>query len=315
VSIRLIAIDIDGTLLPTSGGPISQRNGAALRAAEAQGIEIVIATGRRQAFAVPRIQPLGLRSNGVVISSNGAVVRRSGGELLDRRFLDIETARALCGQTRSYGTLVFTFDREGAGSLVIEDLHRFNKRLAGWVEANRHDLVGIAPLEHAFGSGEAPIQGMLCGGVGQMKEVQERLLAGELGGRLSMHRTEYAVRDLSILDLLPWGCSKGTALEGLARWRGLGQDEVMAIGDNLNDWEMLDYAGRGVLMANAGDEMLAIAGERGWECTGSCDEDGVAQVVEALLGIAPPIPANSTGGDANGNPEGAGREDKIPEWA
>ena len=141
-----------------------------------------------------------------------------------------------------------------------------------------------------------------------MKKIQERLLAGELGSRLSMHRTEYAARDLCILDLLPLGCSKGTALEALARRRGLGREEIMAIGDNLNDFEMLDYAGRGVLMANAGDEMLAMAGERGWEQTGSCDEDGVAQIVETLL-------LSSPGGGSEGNPGGSGRKDKIAEWA
>jgi Cof subfamily protein (haloacid dehalogenase superfamily) len=308
VSIRLIAIDMDGTLLPSSGGPISQRTRAALRAAEAQGIEIVIATGRRHAFATPWIQPLGLRKNGVVISSNGAVTRGFDGELLDRQFLEIETARRLCCQMRGYGTLVFTFDREDPGALVIENLNCFDKRLAGWVEANRAHLTAIAPIERAFDSGEAPIQGMFGGSLRKMKEIQESLLAGELGSRLSMHRTEYADRDLCILDLLPLGCSKGTALEALARRRGLDREEIMAIGDNLNDFEMLDYAGRGVLMANAADEMLAMAGERGWEHTGSCDEDGVAQIVETLLSRSP-----RTGSDSN--LEGSGRKDKIAEWA
>jgi Cof subfamily protein (haloacid dehalogenase superfamily) len=311
VTIRLIAIDIDGTLLPSSGGPISERTGRALRACEAQGIEIVIATGRRQAFALPWIQSLGLGRNGVVISSNGAVTRRFDGELLDRRFLAIETARGLCGLIRGHGTLVFTFDRQGSGALVMENLHRFDQRLAGWVEANRSDLIGIVPLERAFDSGEAPIQGMLCGTVKQMRQIEERLIAGELGGQLSMHRTEYAARDLSILDLLPEGCSKGTALESLAREWGIRPDEVMAIGDNLNDCEMLDYAGRGVLMANAGGEMLAMAGERGWELTGSCDEDGVAQIAETLLRDLP----KSQSGSPDSNPGSSGREDKIAEWA
>jgi Cof subfamily protein (haloacid dehalogenase superfamily) len=315
VSIRLVAIDIDGTLLPSSGGPISQRNRAALRAAEAQGIEIVIATGRRQAFAVPRIQSIGLRKNGVVISSNGAVMRHFDGELMDRRFLPVETARRLCGQMRGYGTLVFTFDRDGPGALVIEDLKCFDERLTNWVDANRAHLTGISPLERAFDSGEAPIQGMLCGGLRQMKDVQERLLASELVNQLSLHRTEYAERDMSILDLLPLGCSKGTALESLARRRGLGPDEVMAIGDNLNDFEMLEYAGRGVLMANAGEEMLAMAGEHGWEHTGSCDEDGVAQIVETLLCNTPHVPGPSPERGSGGNREDLTREDKIAEWA
>jgi Cof subfamily protein (haloacid dehalogenase superfamily) len=320
VSIRLIAVDIDGTLLPSSGAPIGQRTCAALRAAEAHGLEIVIATGRRQAFAAPWIRSIGLRKNGVVISSNGAVTRRFDGALMERQFLPVEVARGLCGRMRGYGTLVFTFDREGpaadgSGALVIEDLKRSGGRLARWVEANRSQLTEITPIERAFDSGEAPIQGMLCGSVRQMKEAQARLLAGELGSQVSMHRTEYAAKDLSILDLLPLGCSKGTALERLARERGLDRQAIMAIGDNFNDVEMLDYAGRGVLMANADGEMLAMADERGWEQTGSCDDDGVAQVIEPLLRDAPYTSAGSSGADADSNHESAEREDKIAEWA
>jgi Cof subfamily protein (haloacid dehalogenase superfamily) len=312
VSIRLIAIDIDGTLLPASG-PISPRTCAALRRAEAHGLEIVIATGRRQAFALPWVRHIGLRKNGVVISSNGAVMRRYDGVLLDRRFLPVEVARELCGQMRGYGTLVFTFDREGAvvrgsDALVIEDLKRSDVRLQKWIQANRSHIVEIAPIERAFDSGESPIQGMLCGSVRQMKQAQERLLDGPLGGQISMHRTEYAARDMSILDLLPLGCSKGTALHQLAQERGLDRPAIMAIGDNLNDVEMLDYAGRGVLMANADGEMLGMADEHGWERTGSCDDDGVAQVIEALL--RDPSYASS-----EGNRESPEHEDKIAEWA
>ena len=96
MSIQLIAIDIDGTLMPSTGPRISPRNCAALQAAEAAGIEIVISTGRRQAYAMPLIAQVGLSENSVMISSNGAVVRGFDGELLDRRFLPVETARRLC---------------------------------------------------------------------------------------------------------------------------------------------------------------------------------------------------------------------------
>jgi HAD superfamily hydrolase (TIGR01484 family) len=104
VSIRLIAIDIDGTLTRSTGPEISARNRAALRAAEAAGIEIVISTGRREAFAMPLIAPVGLSGESVMISSNGAVVRGFDGKLLDRRFLPVETARGLCAALRGYGT-------------------------------------------------------------------------------------------------------------------------------------------------------------------------------------------------------------------
>jgi hydroxymethylpyrimidine pyrophosphatase-like HAD family hydrolase len=105
----------------------------------------------------------------------------------------------------------------------------------------------------------------------------------EVGGQIAMHRTEYAARNLSILDLLPLGCSKGAALDSLARIRGLERDEIMAIGDNLNDLEMLEYAGRAVVMANASEEIRALARRRGWELTASNDDDGVARAIEEVL--------------------------------
>jgi Cof subfamily protein (haloacid dehalogenase superfamily) len=295
VSIQLIAIDIDGTLTPSNGPKISPRNCAALRAAEAAGIEIVIATGRRQAYAMPLIAQLGLSDESVMISSNGAVVRGFDGELLDRRFLPVETARQLCVALRGYGTLVFTFDREGTSSLVIENLQQLHARIDRWVEANRPYLAEVRPIERAFDGGEEPIQGMVCGTIAEMMTAEQQLLLSDVSGRIAMHRTEYAARDLSILDLLPPGCSKGAALDSLASIRGLERSQIMAIGDNLNDLEMLEYAGRAVVMGNASPEMLALAERGGWELTTSNDEDGVAVAVEEVLR------QRSTTQDAEGN--------------
>jgi Cof subfamily protein (haloacid dehalogenase superfamily) len=283
VSIRLIAIDIDGTLTPSTGPRISARNCAALQAAEAAGIEIVIATGRRQAYAMPLIAQVGLDENSVMISSNGAVVRGFDGQLLDRRFLPVETARQLCVALRGHGTLVFTFDREGTGALVIESLQQLHARIDRWVEANRPYLVEVQPIERAFDAGEEPIQGMVCGTVAEMIAAERQLLLSDVAGQIAMHRTEYAARNLSILDLLPPGCSKGAALDSLARIRGLERNQIMAIGDNLNDLEMLEYAGRAVVMANASEEVLALAMRRGWEATASNDDDGVALAVEEVV--------------------------------
>jgi Cof subfamily protein (haloacid dehalogenase superfamily) len=283
VTIKLIAIDIDGTLMPSTGPRISPRNCEALQAAEAAGIEIVIATGRRQAYAMPLIAQVGLGEESVMISSNGAVVRGFDGHLLDRRFLPVETARELCGVLRGYGTLVFTFDREGTGALVIENLQQLHARIDRWVEANRPYLLEVRPIERAFDGGEEPIQGMICGTVEEMAAAEKHLLESDVAAHLATHRTEYAARNLSILDLLPPGCSKGAALHSLASIRGLERHQIMAIGDNLNDLEMLEYAGRAVVMANASEEVRALARRRGWEQTASNDDDGVAQVVEAIL--------------------------------
>ena len=94
-------------------------------------------------------------------------------------------------------------------------------------------------------------------------------------------RTEYPARDLSILDLLPPGVSKGWALERLAARLGVDRKETMAIGDNWNDVDMLEWAGQGVMMANAAHELRAMAKMRGWKQAPPNDQDGVAVVLEA----------------------------------
>lgn len=283
MSIRLIAIDIDGTLTPSSGAPISTRNRAALRAAQAAGVEIVIATGRREAYAMPLVGPLGLTEDSVMISSNGAVVRSFGGELFGRSFLGRESARRLCRELRAWETLVFTFDRPGAGALVVEDFVQVRARIERWVDANRPYLIEVRPIEAAFDGADLPIQGMVCGTVEEMRRAHAHLLALGMEGEVALHRTEYGARDLCILDLLALGCSKGVALADLARRRSLAPEEVMAIGDNLNDLEMLEFAGRPVVMGNAQEELLGIAQQQGWTITETNDRDGVASAVESAL--------------------------------
>jgi Cof subfamily protein (haloacid dehalogenase superfamily) len=281
--IRMIAIDIDGTLLPTRGAVVSDRNKQALRAAEAAGIEIVIATGRRQAFAMPILAGVGLRPETIVISSNGSITRNFVGDLLERSLLGIEMARELCGVLRPFGSTVMTFDREGKGSLVIESYETLHERIQLWVDANRASLLEVVPLERALDGGECPVQAMVCGTMASMRQAEETLAASSLAKDFEMHRTAYPARDLCIVDILPLGCSKGRALEKLARQRGLERGQVMAIGDNFNDIEMLEYAGTPAVMANSAPELVEMARERGWMVTGTNDEDGVAQVIDSLL--------------------------------
>jgi hypothetical protein len=88
---------------------------------------------------------------------------------------------------------------------------------------------------------------------------------------------------LSILDLLPRGVSKGWALEQLAGRLSVDRKETMAIGDNWNDVGMLEWAGQSVMMANAANELRAMAKTRGWKQAPPTDQDGVAVVLEAAL--------------------------------
>ncbi len=280
----MIAIDIDGTLLPSTGLRISARNRDALLRAEAEGIHIVIATGRRQAYALPVVELAGLSPETVMISSNGTVTRTFSGRRIDRWLLPVETARALCGELRQFGgTTVFTFDHEGPGELVVDSLESLERNVDKWVEQNRPYIQEVHPLELAFDSGHAPVQGMVCGTVEQMRNAELRLNTSDFAGLIETHRTEYPGKNLSILDILPPGCSKGSAIGRLATSFGIRREEIMAIGDNYNDVEMLNYAGQPVLMGNAPADLLDRAESSGWSITGTNDDDGVAHTILGAL--------------------------------
>lgn len=91
--------------------------------------------------------------------------------------------------------------------------------------------------------------------------------------------TEYADRDFSLVDVLAPGCTKGAALAEWARRQAYARDEVMALGDNLNDVEMLGTAGVPVVVGNAVPALL----ERGWPVTATNDEAGVAHAIERYV--------------------------------
>jgi Cof subfamily protein (haloacid dehalogenase superfamily) len=281
--VSLVAIDMDGTLLPALSQTMSPRTGQSLLAAQAAGITVVIATGRRVAYTVPLIEGLGLRADTPLITSNGAVTCTLGGEAIDCCHMNARVARGVCGVLRPFGTVVFTFDRPGRGELVLEDLSQAHGRIALWVEANRNAIEVVKPLELALADGEDPIQGMAAGSIEQMRAAEKALKASEWGADCGSARTEYPARDLSILDLLPPGVSKGSALERLAARLGVDRKETMAIGDNWNDEGMLEWAGQGIVMANASPELRTMAKIRGWKQAPSSEDDGVAVILEAAL--------------------------------
>ena len=274
--VRLVAIDMDGTLLPSHSQSMSERTGRSLLAAQAAGITVAIATGRRAAYTVPLIEGLGLRADTPLITSNGAVTCTLGGDTIDCAHMDARVARGVCGVLRPFGTVVFTFDRPGRGELVLEDLSQAHGRIALWVEANRNAIEVVKPLELALVDGEDPIQGMGAGSIEQMRAAEKAL-------KCETARTEYPARDLSILDLLPPGVSKGWALERLAARLGVDRKETMAIGDNWNDLGMLEWAGQSIVMANAAQELRTLAKMRGWKQAPSSDDDGVAAILERAL--------------------------------
>ncbi len=274
--IRLIAIDIDGTLLGAQL-QISAANLAALRRAREAGIEIVLVTGRRHAFALPVAAMLGFDL--WLISSNGAVTRSTKGELFHRDLMPAATARKLVSKMDAFrGNAVVTFDIETRGALVLERADELHASISRWLEKNAAFIEFVVPLERALVSD--PVQVMFCGTLARMAEAERALASAGMDGEITVLKTEYVARDLSIVDVLNQGCSKGHALERWARHRGLARAQVMAIGDNYNDREMLEFAGVPVIMGNACSELK----QNGWMVTLPNDQDGVAAALETVLG-------------------------------
>ena len=234
-SIRLLATDIDGTLLNPQF-QISERDLAALRHAHAAGVEIVLVTGRRHTFALPIARQLGFDL--WLISSNGAVTRSLSGESFHRDLMPSGTCRQLCGAMQEFrGNTVLTFDKETKGAIVLERLDELGASIRRWLEKNMEFIEFVIPIENALVAD--PVQAMFCGTMARMSAALRTLDGAGLDGKVTILRTEYPERDLSMIDVLNTGCSKGHALERWAKHRGFQREEVMAIGDNHNDIEML----------------------------------------------------------------------------
>jgi Cof subfamily protein (haloacid dehalogenase superfamily) len=271
--LRLIAIDIDGTLLNPEF-EISATDLAALRNAHGQGIEVILVTGRRHTFALPIAQQLGFDL--WLISSNGAVTRSLSGETFHRDLLPEATCRELVGVMQEFrGQTVLTFDSTGQGTIVVERLDELEASIQRWLEKNMQYIQFVVPIENALTTD--PVQAMFCGPVADMQRVLRVL--GSCGLPITVLRTEYPGRDLSIVDVLNAGCSKGHALERWAKFRRITHEQVMAIGDNYNDIEMLAFAGHPFIMGNASEELRS----RGWKLSRSNAESGVAAAIEHVL--------------------------------
>lgn len=276
--IRLLAIDIDGTLL-TSRFDIAGRDLAALQRAHALGVEIILCTGRRHTFALPIAEQLGF--DVWLCSSNGAVTRSARGEAFHRDLLPASVAGELCAHMEAFrGSTVLTFDKPAGGSLVVERTDEMPAAVAKWMEKNAPYIEVAIPIDAALVSD--PIQVMVCGTVERVRTAEQTLRQFTGIERVTILKTEYVHRDFSLLDMLNRDCSKGHAVERWAKHRGIPREQVMAIGDNFNDVEMLEFAGVPVIMGNACDELK----QNGWMLTGSNDECGVAGALEQVLGKA-----------------------------
>lgn len=265
-------MDIDGTLLDSQGCISPANSGAIIEAAE-RGIEIVLVTGRRFHFALPiaKMLPCDLH----LIVNNGALTKSLDGTTLAKRLLPTETARLALDATREFRACASVmFDRPGERQLILERIDWSHPLRAGYFRKNSMFLSEESPLEKCL-NGEDPIQVGFTGNCAPLRRAMEQLASHPESHSFALSLTEYIDRDLSILDVLRSGVTKGMALAEWAALRGVPRESVMAVGDNFNDLEMLEFAGVAVIMGNAVDELKA----RGWPVTGSNEEDGLADAI------------------------------------
>jgi Cof subfamily protein (haloacid dehalogenase superfamily) len=272
MAIRLIALDIDGTLLD-SRWQVPEANRGAITAATRRGIEVALVTGRRYDFALP--VALQIAAPLTMIVSNGALIRTNDGHTHLRHLLPREIAERVLQYTREWrdGAAVI-FDRQGHDQVMVETTASDDAIRTAYYTRNK-DFIGVAdPLETCLT--EDPLQVMFSGAMERIREAEVTLRHAPFAKEYALASTVYAARNFSMLDVIHPVCSKGASLAEWAAMRGIRREEILAIGDNHNDLEMLTFAGVPVVMGNGVAELKAF----GWHETASNDEGGVAVAIE-----------------------------------
>jgi len=269
--VQLIALDIDGTLL-RSDRTISTRTRLAIERARADGVRVVLVTGRRH----PSARRVALDLGGVVplVLHNGALVVEDG-RVLRCRPLPRPAARlAIQAGRAARAEPVLHCGAGGEGWLLVDEPARPSGLVGRYLERSRDDVRVVPDLLSSV-EAEDPIQVMFGGAQAEMAALLS-LLEGALGGEARIERTVYPASGLVLLDVLHPGVGKAEALGFLrGRW-GIAAAETLAIGDNWNDREMVESAGLGFVMANADPALLAL----GLPVLPGNDDDGVARAIE-----------------------------------
>jgi Cof subfamily protein (haloacid dehalogenase superfamily) len=283
--ISLLALDLDGTLLD-SRGQISERNRIAIDNARERGVHVALVTGRRFRDSRPVALELGL--DVPLISHNGALTKHAATlHTVSVLPLPVDAAReALQIGRKANADALLSDDHEGLGVLVYDHIRGGNTAAHKYISWARriHGQEEGANAVHQVASLEDyldhdPIHLSFSGGCEEMDQLEE-ILKTELGATVKILGTKYLEQDFTLLDIVNATASKGAGVAAAAAELGTAREEIMAIGDNFNDLEMLLFAGTGVVMANAPLSLREIAG---LHPTASNRDDGVALAIEQFI--------------------------------
>ena len=265
-------MDLDGTLLDGQS-KLTEKNASVIEEAARRGIEIVIVTGRR--FDSAKTIAAQLQCDVHLIVSNGALIKSQSGETHHRQLLPAKTAHKVLEATPEFRSCTgVIFDRPHANQVIFERVDWDGPFVGAYLRRHKEHVGEVAPLTACL-NGEDPVEVLFLAECEKIRRAMGALEALQATEEYTLALTEYAHRNLSMLDVLRKGVTKGAALEEWTRRRGFQRDDVMAIGDNWNDREMLNFAGLPVIMGNAVPELKS----RGWAVTLSNDEGGVADAI------------------------------------
>jgi hypothetical protein len=212
-----------------------------------------------------------------MIVNNGAMVKSTAGDTYLRHLLPRDVALRVLEAMHEFRDLASVcFDRPRENQLIFERIDWDDPVRRGYLERNREFIAEVSPLSGCLT--ENPVQIMFTGTVGCMREVESGLSRLSFCSEYSLAVTLYERTDFGLVDVISLGCSKGATLAEWVALRGWSRQDVMAIGDNLNDMEMLEYAGFPVVMGNSVPELKSL----GWHETLTNDQGGVAAAIEAF---------------------------------
>ncbi|MHC5228563.1 Cof-type HAD-IIB family hydrolase [Enterococcus sp. LJL99] len=266
--IKLIAIDLDGTLLD-SKKEISLRSKTALMEAKAAGVKVVLCTGRPLKAIEVYLEELGLRDNGdYSITFNGGLVQKNeSGEIMEKALMPLEDIHELHELA-----VVLNVPLDVLSDGLVLQLPSSPDYPSIYSELNNLLTFEAAQLEQL--SADGVYNKAVVALEAEYLDEQIKKIPSEFYDRYEVIKTRK-----NLLEFMPKGITKAYGISLLAKDLGIKQEEIMTIGDEENDLPMIEYAGLGVAMENAVPEVKAAA----QVITDTNDRDGVAKVVETYV--------------------------------